>query len=119
MIDVSKKFDFKVICRITEHVLQIIVIHLVFFTEDEMPQIIIEPGCWYGGYPIHPENKNHDHKPGEKFDDNLDDYVFFGCSCSPSFEFEEFETGDYKELKEFFKERKDILPIIEKLGWRN
>lgn len=80
---------------------------------------MIQGGSWYGGYPIHPENKNHDTNLNKDFDEDLDDYVFFGCSVAPGFDFEDFETGCYETLKKFFKDREDILPILEKLAWRN
>ena len=74
---------------------------------------------WFAGYPLHPENKLCDIEADQTASEDLDDYVFFGCSVAPGFDFKDFEVGHYDDMKSFFKDRKDILPIVEKLGTKN
>jgi uncharacterized protein len=66
--------------------------------EGELPQAVVEPGCWFGAIVEGPE-----------------EFSLIGCTVVPGFEYEDFEIASRKTLVECYPQHRAIIERLTRL----
>jgi len=79
-------------CSLTIHVLMangIYEAHRLGKDKDEVPQVVVHAGCWFGATVNDPAS-----------------YALVGCTVAPGFDFRDFELGKREELVRLFPQHR-------------
>ena len=64
------------------------------FQKGHKIQHQVPKGCWFGGHPL------------------ADSFSFFGCTCVPGFEIEDFKLGSRVQLLDQFPHAREIIEML-------